>query len=60
MRRFGAGIVILSTLPYLVLAFLPCSVLANRITILLVQIFGSIRVAGNLAGYSSFRYNINT
>ena len=55
VRRVGAIICAISSLPYLILPFLPCSIVNKRWFVALIQIFGSFRVAGNLAGYTSFR-----
>ena len=54
VRRLGAGIQILAILPLLLLPFLPCSLITNRATVVVIQVLGSFRVFGQLAGYSSY------
>ena len=55
VRRVGAIVCAVSSIPYLVLPFMPCSLVNTRGFVAFIQIFGSLRVAGNLAGYTSFR-----
>ena len=67
VRRVGAAVQILAILPLLVLPFLPCSAITYGATMwavqvtpplcsVLLQVICSLRVFGNLAGYSSYRH----
>ena len=55
VRRVAAILCALAATPYLILPFLPCEFLSTRATIVVIQVLGSCRVIGNLAGYTTFR-----
>lgn len=55
VRKVSAILCALAAIPYLILPFLPCEFLSPRATIVVIQILGSCRVIGNLAGYTTFR-----
>ncbi|XP_023334822.1 uncharacterized transporter slc-17.3 isoform X3 [Eurytemora carolleeae] len=55
VRRAGAVICSLSSLPYLILPFLPCYIVSYKATVVGIQILGSFSSAGSLAGYTTFR-----
>ena len=44
----------LSALPFLALPFLPCELLSYRASVIVIQLLGSCRVAGNLSGYMTY------